>query len=219
MNVAVKMVLVLTGISLITGGVLQTWEGFTAPLVEQHRQEELKAAIKEVLPPHDRYEEKKANDITLYAGYHKNETGNEELVGYAVNMVGSGFQGKISLMLGLDPSLKNVTGMKILGQTETPGLGTKIEDDPSNKTNRKWFTEQFKGIVVDPAVEYVKNQKPSKENEIQAITGATISSRSTVNIVNDWMKKIRAAFPEISANAPSAASNPAVVSTSAKEGR
>jgi len=77
-----------------------------------------------------------------------------------------------------------------LSQKETPGLGTKIVEDPSNE-NPAWFTEQFKNVKVEPEIIYVKNSKPSKDNEIQAITGATISSKSVVNILNTNIGKVK----------------------------
>ena len=64
----------------------------------------------------------------------------------------------------------------MLEQVETPGLGGRIGEDV--------FQDQFKGIKTEPAVEYVKNQEPETDNQIQAITGATISSRSVVKIIN-----------------------------------
>jgi len=44
---------------------------------------------------------------------------------------------------------------------------------------------------VEPEIIYVKNSKPSKDNEIQAITGATISSKSVVNILNTNIGKVK----------------------------
>ena len=67
-------------------------------------------------------------------------------------------------------------GLRVLNQKETPGLGTKIAEEK--------FTGQFKGLSIEPKIAYVKNKKPEKPNEIQAVTGATISSRAVVNAVN-----------------------------------
>ena len=56
------------------------------------------------------------------------------------------FKVNISIMVGVDPTFTSITGMKVLEQIETPGLGTKIVEDPSNKTNPFWFPEQFGGV-------------------------------------------------------------------------
>jgi len=79
-------------------------------------------------------------------------------------------------MVGLTPDLEKITGIEVLEQVETPGLGGRIGEES--------FQSQFKNVSVEPEVEYVKNQEPEKENQIRAVTGATISSRSVVAIIN-----------------------------------
>jgi electron transport complex protein RnfG len=81
--------------------------------------------------------------------------------------------------------------MKVLEQVETPGLGTKIVEDPSNKENPFWFPEQFNGLQIFPQIDVVKNAKPSTPNEIQAISGATISSQAIARILNDNISQIK----------------------------
>ena len=49
----------------------------------------------------------------------------------------------------------------------------------------------FKGLETSPKVEWVKNEIPDKPNEIEAITGATISSKSVVAIINNGIAKAR----------------------------
>jgi electron transport complex protein RnfG len=153
-----------------------------------HKLEALKAAIAEVLPVYGEYREVNADGITLYIAQ---SSGSQNTVGIAFEAVGSGFQGKVSMMVGVDSLFSRITGLKVLEQVETPGLGTKIVTDPTNKQNPAWFTEQFKTIPTDKEIEVVKNQKPAKENEIQAITGATISSKSVVAILNKTIQNAK----------------------------
>jgi electron transport complex protein RnfG len=87
-------------------------------------------------------------------------------------------------MVGVKSDFSEITGIKILEQIETPGLGTKIIEDPTNKEDRFWFPNQFRSLKTEPQIEVIKNVKPSKDNEIQAITGATISSRAVATILN-----------------------------------
>ncbi|MBI5810192.1 MAG: FMN-binding protein, partial [Deltaproteobacteria bacterium] len=58
------------------------------------------------------------------------------------------------------------------------------------------FEGQFKDIEITPKVEYIKNRKPEKPNQIQAITGATISSDAVVKNINKAVKKVLDAFPK-----------------------
>jgi Na+-translocating ferredoxin:NAD+ oxidoreductase subunit G len=193
MNASVKMVLSLTVISVLAGGILQAWESYTKPMIEHNAAEKIKIAVGEVLPPYDSYEEKKSGDLTLYIG---KKTGQEEPEGVAFLASGNGFQGPLGIMVGLKGDLSEITGIKVISQAETPGLGDKIRNDPSNRENPFWFSAQFKGISTDAPVKVLKNQKPSGNTEIQAITGATISSKAVSRIVSEYYTKVRAALPE-----------------------
>ena len=86
-------------------------------------------------------------------------------------------------MIGLTPDLERITSLEILEQVETPGLGTKVTEEP--------YKGQYKNLVTSPKIEWVKGKAPSKPNEIQAITGATISSKSVVAIVNEGIAKVK----------------------------
>ena len=188
MNKTAKMVIVLTVITALSGGILATWDGVTKPKIAYHQLQALKAAISDVLPSYDNYEEKDINGNKVYIG---KIDGSTQPVGIAFKVDGSGFQGNISIMVGVDPSFTSITGIKVLGQIETPGLGTKIVVDPSNKANPFWFPEQFGGVVLFPQIDVVKNSIPQNPNEVQAISGATITSKAVVRIINDNIQQIK----------------------------
>ena len=57
MNKTAKMIIVLTVITGLSGAILSSWDGVTKPLIEYHKLEALKAAISEVFPPYDYYDE------------------------------------------------------------------------------------------------------------------------------------------------------------------
>jgi len=191
MTTTQKMIIVLTIITMFSGGLLSTWDGITKPRIEAHRLAELKKAITEVLPAYDNYNEFQKDGMILYVAQ---KTGTDEPVGIAFEAVGSGFQGKISIMVGITTNFSEITGIKILEQIETPGLGTKIVVDPSNKTDEYWFPNQFKQLKTEPMIEVIKNVKPSKPNEIQAITGATISSQAVATILNSEIIRAKNAY-------------------------
>ena len=189
MNLVTKMILVLTVLTMVAGALLSSWDGYTKPKIEAYRLQELKKAIVEVLPPYDHYDEINGPDgKTLYVG---RKSGEEEAVGIAFKAEGNGFQGKISIMVGIDTNFTTISRIRILEQTETPGLGTKIVIDPTNKTDPEWFPNQFSKLIVNPQIEVVKNVKPSKPTEIQAITGATISSKAIATILNNDIQKAK----------------------------
>jgi len=181
LSLPARMILVLTLITVMSGGILAGWDIYTKPKVAYHREQALKKAIGEVLPAHDSYEVRETDAGTLYIGKRDSI---EQPIGIAFMAIGSGFQGQLRIMVGLNPDLTQLTGIKVLEQIETPGLGTKIVIDPSNKENVYWFPDQFKGIQTSPEIVVVKNAKPSTNYEVQGITGATISSIAVANILN-----------------------------------
>ncbi len=182
MNKVVQMLLVLTSIGILAGGLLAIVNEWAEPLIAANQKAATEAAIFRVQPEGTNYEAIQNAGFEVYR--IKNEN-NEEL-GFAIVYSGNGFQGKIKLICGLSEDLEKITALEILDQVETPGLGTKVTETP--------FTDQFKQLQTTPGVNWVKNVEPEKPNEIQAITGATISSKAVVAIINggiEQMKKLR----------------------------
>jgi electron transport complex protein RnfG len=179
MNLTTKMIVVLTVLTMVAGGLLSYWDGITSPRIEAYRLEQLKLAIAEVLPTHEHYDEISAEGMILYVGKNSTEP---EPVGVAFEAIGNGFQGKISIMVGISMDFKKINAIKILEQL------------PSNKVDKFWFPNQFKNLLAEPQIDVVKNVKPDKPNEILAITGATISSKAIATILNDEIKKAKSIY-------------------------
>jgi len=178
MKLEFRMVIVLTLIAVFSGFILSYTYISTRSDIEKNAEMAKRNALVKVLSAAKDYEEKVIDkETTLLIA--KDENG--RIIGYAALTEGAGFQGKIKLMVGFDNTLTHITGLEILENVETPGLGNRIEED--------WFKEQYKSRV--PPITYVKGKKPEKENEIQAITGATISSKSVVKIVNTAHEKLK----------------------------
>jgi len=192
MNTSAKMIIVLAVITTVSGGILAAWDSITQPKITENRLAKIRAAVGDVLPEYDHYNEIEADGITFYIG--KDGVGNT--VGVAFRAAGSGFQGEIAMMVGITPDFDEITGLAILEQIETPGLGSKIDTDPSNRENPDWFTDQFQGVPATSDITALKNEQPDQPTEVQAITGATISSRAVVDILNSDIEQARAIFQE-----------------------
>ncbi len=108
-------------------------------------------------------------------------------VGWVLPARGQGFADRIELLIGLDPQVSLITGLYVLEQKETPGLGDNI--------TQSWFRERFRGRPVGQPLRAVK-RAPANDQEIQAITGATISSESVVGIINTAIQSFRRALAE-----------------------
>jgi electron transport complex protein RnfG len=178
MNKIVRMILVLTGIGVISGGILAVVNNWAEPLIAANQKAATEAAIFRVQPG-EKYETVENTGLELYQV--KNNL--DKNLGFALVFSGNGFQGKIRLIAGVSDDLKKITAVEVLEQVETPGLGSKILETP--------FTDQFKELETSPKVNWVKGIEPDNPNEIQAITGATISSKAVVAIINEGIGKMK----------------------------
>ncbi len=119
------------------------------------------------------------NQKTLYVGY---EEDGRRIIGYAFPVSGAGFWGPVYGMVGVDPEASRILGIAFYKHSETPGLGARIAEP--------WFASQFKGLPLFPVEEdrkifYLKPAGPGKRpNELDAITGATGTSRAVEAFVN-----------------------------------
>jgi len=96
---AVWMVATLVVIGAVSGAVLALVYGLAQPMIEQNKAEELHRAIFDVLPGATEVKEYEREGLKLYEGIN----GQGETVGYAFKITGAGFQGNITLMVGIAP--------------------------------------------------------------------------------------------------------------------
>ena len=106
----------------------------------------------------------------------KDETG--KAMGYAVLVTSKeGYGGEIQFSIGLDTK-GTITGVEIISMSETAGLGARCTEDK--------FKGQYKGIQSE-SVELVKGDA-QKDNQVSAISGATITSKAVTHAVNEVLK-------------------------------
>ena len=105
-------------------------------------------------------------------------------VGWAFVCEGSGFADKIKLVLTVDAAFEKLAGFGVLASNETPGFGDKIKND--------YFRSQFQGAPAAQLILSKIGDDKKIDGEIVAITGATVSSESVVEILNNYIKQIRA---------------------------
>ncbi len=125
------------------------------------------------------------NEEALFGGYDAQG----RLLGYAIPGAGQGFQDTIRLIYGYLPAVRRVVGIEILESRETPGLGDKIYKDAA-------FMADFRALAIDPQIVAVKRGTKAAANQVNAITGATISSKAVVRIINQgnarWLERLPA---------------------------
>ncbi len=171
MKKILHLVLSLTIISAVCAGVLAVVNDITKARIENLATLKSNNAAKAVLPKNvkalDARPDPGNKEVTILVAYA--DDARQKIVGYAVpGESANGYGGTIRLMVGLDADLK-VFSYQVLVANETPGLGAKLGDAD--------FSKQFAGKAA-PSLAVKKDG-----GEIDAITGATITSRAVCDAI------------------------------------
>lgn len=167
-----RLTLSLLIVTVIAAFLLGLVNALTADTIARQAQVKRTEAMLCVAPDADRFSDLYFADPTvdgISGAYH-----GTSLVGYCVEVSPNGFGGAISLMVGVDLS-GSVTGVTILDHSETPGLGAKATD-PS-------FLDQYLGLSGTISID-------QGDNSINAITGATVTSKAITEGVNTALAAI-----------------------------
>lgn len=120
------------------------------------------------------------------------------LLGYAALGAAPGYAGPVRVMVGMDPKAETISGITVVAQSETPGLGTRVAEVKSAQT---WFTVLAgRATSVETTPEFLKQfpgrrpgdlaLQPALPAGVQAITGATVTSRAVVAAAQEAVAKI-----------------------------
>lgn len=176
----IKTAISLFVICMVVAAALGFTYTGTKDVIDERARLDENAARKEVLSAAETFEadEKLAvileskPELNMVKEAYKGLKG-DTVVGYVLTSVSKGYGGDIKLIVGIDNS-KTITGIKIVEHSETPGLGSKAE--------RPEFLSQFVNIAPKEPLKVVKGNK-SKDEEIDAISSATITSKAVTNAV------------------------------------
>lgn len=185
-----RLVFTLGMAGFISGLVLVSAYLYTLPMIEANKARALERAIYQVLPGCNAFKAMGLNAAgtlevqemhgsdAIFAGYDAKG----QVIGFAIPAQVIGFQDVVAGIIGYDPVRKTIIGFEVLESKETPGLGDKISKDAAFRNN---FTELecASGVVI------VSKGKKSKPNEVEAISGATISSKAVVKLLNQGLEQ------------------------------
>jgi electron transport complex protein RnfG len=172
----IRMIVVLAILAACGGALLAGVKSGTAAKIEYQQLKFVKGpAIIEILegcsndPLVDRFKVKDGEvERSFYVGVFD---GKPNAVAYETS--GKGFGGDVGIMVGVNLETDQLLGMGVTTHAETPGLGSRAKDDPS-------FRAQFKGLSITEAIKV----KPDG-GQIDAVSGATITSRGVCQGVTD----------------------------------
>ncbi len=162
-----KPTIVLTAICLVTSALLAITNQATAPVIEALAIETEQNTRKLVLADADSFKDETIGQTAYCTGVDASGA----MVGYVFTTAAKGYGGDVKVMVGVKAD-GAVAGVQILELSETPGLGM--------NATKESFLKQFIGKVAGIAV----SKSSPAENEIQALTGATITSKATTTAVN-----------------------------------
>ena len=183
-----NMALVLTGVAVITGGILAYVNNLTSGPIAQQKEKALADGIKAVMGGGElsvaktdtvRQNDEKGKEMT-YIIYQTQDSQKKDL-GAAVESTTQGFGGDLKILVGFDPE-GNILGYTLLEHAETPGLGAKAD---------QWFQKGAKGNIIgkNPKEELIVSKDGG---QVDAITASTITSRAFLLAVNNAYKAYKA---------------------------
>lgn len=167
MKETLKYGIILGIICFLASSILAIVNSVAQPRIQLQKEKEENVALKEVFPDTDNFKPVTENGKTIYyIAYNDRNV----LKGFIIKCEKKGYSSVIETLVGLKPNL-DIINIKVLSQNETPGLGNKISEDS--------FQRQFKG----------KNL--SAFNQIQAISGATISSSAVIASIKEKISELK----------------------------
>jgi electron transport complex protein RnfG len=180
MKEMLKITLSLVAIFIAAGLIMGVTYKYTSPVRFIAEKKEKEEALKTMAPdatdpitPAGNWSSSHGKPYEYYLA-----TSSGKPVAYISSTAGKGYSSYIEMLVSMDTGLK-IKDVKILHHGETPGLGDQVED-------RKLFLDQFKGKELSQIVLL----KTETTENIQAISGATISSRAVTNGVKDAVQTL-----------------------------
>ena len=178
MKESMRIVRTLCFVALIAGASLVFVSRWATPKIKANQEEAFFEAVKSIFKGAEGVELFPSGQMQIYRAMDSKGV----LLGYVFTQEGKGYAGTIGIMVGLSPDLNTIEGIEILESQETPGLGGEIITG--------WFRKQFKGLNAGSPIGRTKREPVKENNEIQAISGATISTDSVLNILNDSIPEV-----------------------------
>ena len=176
-----KVGFTLCAITAISALVLAVVNSVTEPIIAKNLEEKQNKAMKAVIQDAEEFTPIYIGTMDFVEpvnGLYKATDSNEEEIGYIVMVSPNGYGGEINMAVGVDTDCK-IIGVEVISQSETAGLGSKCTDSE--------FKNRFIGKTSPLSV--VKSG--AKEDQIDAISGATVTSKAVTKGVNTAVDAVK----------------------------
>lgn len=191
MRESIKLGVILMLIAGCAAGALAVVNSFTEPLIQKQQEDALQNSLSEVLPGsgsavfilNDELKNQIPAEIQDLFGdiYVAKSSADGGATGLVVTVLPTGYANTIMLLVGMD-STGSLTGVRIISQGETPQVGSKITEPEF------YAQEAFTGQTVSNDLKVTKDG-----GNVDAVTGATVSSRAVVRGINAAFELYRSA--------------------------
>ena len=197
-----SMIRTLGGIAMISGFLVVLVFQATLPIINENKRRAVERAVFQVIPgaiskadfivneqgvvPVEGNEN--SSGTKIYAGYD----GDGKLLGIATEAAAQGYADIIRILYGYNPACQCVIGISVIKMAETPGLGDKIAKDPEFLANFDALdaTLNAQGNGLRNPIKTVKAGSKSEAWQIDAISGATVSSNAIGKMLNESTQQL-----------------------------
>jgi len=197
---SLKMIRMLGAVSLLCGLLIVVTHVNTLARIRHNQEVIMKESVAQLLPGIQKqviYGVENNGELTIKAGIESEGKrliagydGGGKLLGVVIEGSERGYADVITAMYAYSPEQKTVTGFSVIEMRETPGLGDRINKDAK-------FLENFKALDASHPIKTVKHGTKKEPWEIDAISGATISSRAVGRLLD---KSVQETVPVIEKN-------------------
>jgi len=181
--------------ALVFGMLLSGINAAWSPKIQANKQKKIQDAIVTLIPQTAdaqevikdellSFNEMDSARITIFKVLDENGI----LAGWSFTATGAGYADKIDLMIAVDPEFNKLLGYKVIFSNETTGFGDKIKDS--------FYKEQFADAPAGKLKLSKLGDASIIDDEIIAISGATISSSAVIDIFNKYVDTVKELMTE-----------------------
>ena len=200
-NTSTSMIVTLGFVTALSGFLIVTAYQTTKPAIEKNKRLRIQQTVLEVIKGATAYKPfvitangdllEATPDLkgtNVYAGYDAQG----KLMGLAAEGRAQGYSGSVETIYAYSPACECITGVKVIKQTETPGLGDKVITNKDFVANFEKLDAKLDaaGKALANAIVTVKHGSKKNPWEVDAISGATISSRAIAKGLNGSAQEV-----------------------------
>lgn len=200
-NTSKAMIMTLGFVTALSGFLIVTAYQATKDKIEENKRQSIQKTVLEVVKGAASFKHFVLNDkgellestpgmkgTNVYAGYDAQG----KLLGVAAEGSAQGYSGSVDTIYAYTPACECITGLKVIRQTETPGLGDKVLTDKDFVANFEKLEAKVDaaGKALANAIVAVKHGTKKNPWEIDAISGSTITSKAVAKGLNNSAQNV-----------------------------